>query len=442
MVLLYTPKKQPKVAFHSSSNCLEAEILNLDYQGLGVAKINNKTWFVENALPQEVVQIRVLEEKRQYGRGVAQKILQASPVRQTPKCPYYADCGGCQSQHIPIELQREAKQQALFQRLSKLQSEPIAFMPMIVGEPWQYRRRLRLSLMFNAKNKTLDIGFRQKNSAQIVNIQHCEVIEPELNNVLSKLATLLRRFSRPKQLGHIELTAADNGIAVLLRYRENLSETDRTLLLDFARQENIILFMQDDREIMHVCGELPYYRSGNLTLQFDIRDFIQVNATLNQKMVATALDWLQLRATDNVLDLFCGMGNFTLPISQHVKSAAGIEGVLEMVEKAQANAERNGCRNVQFYRTDLDKAFVDQAWATQCFNKILLDPPRSGALFAMTALCQLQAEKILYVSCNPATLVRDAEILRQSGYRINKAAMIDMFPNTGHLESMTLFERE
>ena len=180
-------------------------------------------------------------------------------------------------------------------------------------------------------------------------------------------------------------------------------------------------------------------RLDDIRLSFDIRDFIQVNTHLNQQMVETALDWLDLNQDDHVLDLFCGMGNFTLPLAKRVKSAVGIEGVLDMVQKAQSNAQFNHIDNVEFYQADLDQAFSEQPWAKQHFNKILLDPPRSGAAFALNALCELGAESILYVSCNPATLVRDAEILRSFGYRIIKTAMIDMFPHTSHLESVTLF---
>ena len=390
MALLYSDNKPKKKTANFT-----AHILNLDYQGLGVAKINGKTWFIENALPQESVEVRVLEEKRQYGQGVTQRILRPSPQRQTPPCVYFEQCGGCQNQHIPIELQRSAKQTALVQRLSRLQPEPIHFMPLLQGEPWHYRRRVRLSVLLDSKNRKLNIGLRRKNSQQIIPIEHCLVLEQPLNDLLPKLTALFPQWTTP----------------------------------------------QHD-SIEHWQGEQPFYRlDDDLTLQFDIRDFIQINAQLNRQMIATALDWLALNPQDHVLDLFCGMGNFTLPLSRKVKSAVGIEGVSAMVEKARANAERNGCHNVQFYRTDLDKPFINQSWAQQPFNKILLDPPRTGAAFALNALCQLQAESILYVSCNPATLVRDTEILRDAGYQLDKVAMIDMFPQTGHLESISLFRK-
>ncbi|MCQ9122256.1 23S rRNA methyltransferase [Rodentibacter pneumotropicus] len=435
MVLLYSPQKKL-----NKPQQITATIIELDYQGLGVAKINGKTWFIENALPQEKVECTVLEEKRQYGRAVVKKWLEKSPFRVLPQCSYYGRCGGCQAQHIPVEMQREAKQIALFKRLAKLQQEPIDFQPMICDEPWQYRRRVRLSLWFNPKTKQVEMGFRQKNSHDLIVVEGCEVIEPAINNLLPKLTALLACYSTQKQLGHIELVAADNGVAMLLRYTGNLADFDRTLLLNFAGQENLMLFLQSDEGIEQVYGNSPYYQfSCGIRLYFDIRDFIQVNRKLNEKMVQTALDWLSLESSDHVLDLFCGMGNFTLPLAKQVKSAVGIEGVFEMVQKAVQNAEYNQLNNIEFFQANLDQPFVNQPWANQPFNKVLLDPPRSGAAFALSALCQLKAEKMLYVSCNPATLVRDAEILLKFGYKIEKSTVVDMFPHTGHLESITLF---
>lgn len=435
MALLYSEKKNSK----KTPRFKEAEIQSLDYQGLGVAKINGKTWFVENALPGERVEWRVLEDKRQYGCGVAIRWFNQNANRQTPVCPDFIHCGGCQNQHIHITEQRQAKEQALQQKLRRLQSSDIEFAPMITGEPWQYRRRVRLSILFNDKRKTLECGFRQKHSSQIISIRQCAVLEPALNKILPQLSGLLNAWSQPKALGHVELVAADNGVAMLLRTKI-FSKTDRTLLLNFADTNQLSLFVQTDEGIEHCAGEQPFYRLNDGTsLTFDVRDFIQINRRLNQAMIDCALDWLDLQPTDRVLDLFCGVGNFTLPLSRHVRAVVGVEGVLPMVLKARANAEQNGCQNVEFYQADLNAPFIDQPWASQPFNKILLDPPRTGAAFALNALCQLKAMQILYVSCNPATLVRDAEILLASGYRLDRVAMIDMFPHTGHLESVSLF---
>ena len=274
-------------------------------------------------------------------------------------------------------------------------------------------------------------------------MQSCATAAPVINRLLPQLTELLNRFSAPKQLGHLELVAADNGVAMLLRYTKNLAESDRVLLRNFAERECLMLFLQSDDGIEQIYGDAPYYQFDDGTrLHFDIRDFIQVNRALNEKMVQTALCWLELTQQDRVLDLFCGMGNFTLPLAKRAKSAVGIEGVLGMVQKARQNALGNQIRNVEFFQADLAQSFIDQSWAMQPFDKILLDPPRSGALFALNAVLELQVKKILYVSCNPATLVRDAEILRDFGYQIEKSAVIDMFPHTGHLESITLFTRK
>lgn len=435
MALLYQANKTKKITKN-----LTARIQDLDYQGLGVAKIQGKTYFVENALPDEQVEFRVCEEKRQYGRGVAINIQQPSSARITPKCQYYGHCGGCQSQHIYLNLQQQAKQTALFRRLQKLQPD-IQQKPMIVGESWAYRRRIRLSMQFNPKIQQLDLGFRECDSNRIVNITNCDVAVREINQILPALGAICQQWSVPQSLGHWEIVAADNGIALFLRHLGEVTCKDRILLEQLARQYHLMLFVQCADQVEHWAGEVPEYQIDELKLQFDVRDFIQVNRQLNITMVKTALDWLALTSQDRVLDLFCGMGNFTLPLAQKVQSAVGIEGVLPMVEKARHNAQQNGIANAHFFQADLDQPFIAQSWAHQPFDKILLDPPRSGAAFALPALCQLQASKVLYVSCNPATLVRDAEILLQAGYRIQQTAMIDMFPHTRHLESMTLFER-
>ncbi|AGH37687.1 23S rRNA (uracil(1939)-C(5))-methyltransferase RlmD [Bibersteinia trehalosi] len=436
MALFYSDKlakkSQKKTAY------TQFQIQDLDYQGLGVAKLNGKTYFVENALPNEVVQAQVMEEKRQYGRAKAVKILQKSANRQTPFCPVYEQCGGCQMQHIPLEMQRQAKQQALFKRLQRLQSQAIDFQPMIAGNDQGYRRRAKLSIAW--QHNALAVGFRQAESQQIIPISDCAVLEPALSALLPKLQRLLQSWHNPKKLGHLELVQADNGIALLLRHIGEISPQDQQNLLNFAENEQLMLFvMREKEQIEQWRGEQPYYEINGLKLAFSIRDFIQVNRELNRKMVETAINWLDLSGSERVLDLFCGMGNFTLPIAQKAQKVVGVEGVEPMVIQARANAETSGIKNAEFYQTDLDQPFIDQAWAKEPFDKVLLDPARNGALFCLDHLCDLNPSRIVYVSCNPATLVRDSEKLIANGYRIEKSAMIDMFPHTGHLESVTLF---
>ncbi len=436
MALFYSEKFAKKPT--KPTACQRLTIQDLDYQGLGVAKVNGKTWFVENALPGEQVEIKILEEKRQYGRAQAVGFLQKATNRRTPSCPLYGKCGGCQMQHIPLALQRETKQKALFQRLQKLQQTPIRFQPMIAGEDKNYRRRAKLSIAL--QKKTLVLGFRQANSQEIIPLNQCEVLNTELAQLLTPLQALFADWKQKKQLGHIELVLADNGITLLLRHIGPLHQQDREKLMEFAHLQKLMLFVMTEKDnIEQWFGEQPYYQIDGLTLYFSVRDFIQINATLNQRMVDTAIEWLALSAQDRVLDLFCGMGNFSLPIATKAGKVVGIEGVAPMVIQARFNAEVNRIHNAEFYQTDLDQPFANQTWAGEPFNKVLLDPARNGAYFALDHLCRLQPDLIVYVSCNPATLVRDAEKLIAEGYRLEKCAMIDMFPHTGHLESISLF---
>lgn len=416
-----------------------ALIESLDYQGLGVAKIDGKTWFIEDALPGEKVLFTIQEEKRQYGIGKTTKRLTSSAQRLEPLCPYYQQCGGCQMQHIPIKMQRQIKQQALIRQLKKIAPE-IEIEAMISGEQWHYRRRARLSVQYVATTKQIKLGFRQKQSNQLVEISQCPVLMPELSALLPPLTQLLQQWQQPRKLGHIELVAADNGVALFLRHLGALNAVDAEKLQLFGQQHRLMLFVSEqEQQVSAWTEDKPYYQSGTLKLFFDIRDFIQVNRQINDKMVQTALNWLDPQADDQILDLFCGMGNFTLPLAQQSKRVVGIEGVAQMVEKARYNAQQNGITNALFHQADLSAPFANQIWAQEKFNKILLDPPRSGAAFVLNHLIELQAEKIFYVSCNPATLVRDAKILVENGYHLEKSAMIDMFPQTGHLESITLF---
>ncbi|MWQ06489.1 23S rRNA (uracil(1939)-C(5))-methyltransferase RlmD [Glaesserella parasuis] len=438
MALFYSDNSAKKSAKPTALQTFH--IQSLDYQGFGVAKVNGKTWFIENALPNEKVEAKIIEDKRQYGRATAVRFLQKSADRQTPFCSIYSQCGGCQMQHIPLALQRETKQQTLFNRLQKLQAEPIRFEPMLVGQGTNYRRRAKLSMA--VQKNTLVVGFRQANTQEIIPLNHCDILEPELNTLLPKLQQLFASWKNKKQLGHIELVQADNGVALLLRHIGELHSQDSDKLQRFVEQENLLLFVMTDKDqISQWRGEVPYYQINGLTLHFSIRDFIQINREMDKQMVNKAIVWLDLQPTDRVLDLFCGMGNFTLPIAPFVEEVVGIEGVEPMVAQAKQNAQTNQINNAKFYQTDLDKPFVDQPWAKAHFNKALLDPARNGAYFALDHLCELQPERIVYVSCNPATLVRDAEKLIAKGYRLSQSAMIDMFPHTAHLESISLFER-
>ncbi|MBE2893639.1 23S rRNA (uracil(1939)-C(5))-methyltransferase RlmD [Spirabiliibacterium falconis] len=436
MVLFYSDK-----AHKPRTTTLKLTIDSLDSHGLGVGRANNKTWFVENALPQETVLARITQEKRHFGHAKAINIANPNPQRIVAKCGVYHHCGGCQLQHMPANVQREVKQTALYDRLQALQNTPIQTHTIAHGNAWQYRRRAHLSLNINRKTQTLTFGFRAKGSNQIVPIDHCAVLTPALNALIVPLQALFSAWQHKARLGHIELTDAANGVALLLRHVGNIGEKDKVRLLNFAEQHNLLLFVsENENTIQHWRGDAPYYQLANgQKLYFAIRDFIQVNAEMNQALIDTARCWLNLTSDDTLLDLFCGIGNFTLPLAQHCKSAVGIEGVQAMVERATFNANINNCDNITFYQADLAHDFSQQHWAQQRFTKVLLDPPRAGASFVIPHLCKLKPQQIVYVSCHDATLVRDSQMLIEAGYQITQCVAVDMFPQTGHLEAVVHF---
>ena len=409
---------------------------DLDPFGQGVARHNGKALFVNGLLPQESAEITLTEDKKQYARGKVKRRLNDSPERETPRCPYFGVCGGCQQQHASVALQQRSKRAAL-QRMMKHEVDEV-----IDGTPWGYRRRARLSLNYQPKTQQLQMGFRKANASDIVDIRQCPVLVPRLEALLPALHDCLNHLKSARQLGHIELVLADNGPLMVLRHTAALPAADKEKLECFSHAHDVALYLAPQSEILeHVAGEAPWYTSNGLRLTFSPRDFIQVNDGVNQKMVATALAWLDVQPEDRVLDLFCGMGNFTLPLAQHAAEVIGVEGVPALVEKGRENAALNHLQNVTFFHENLEEDVTRQAWAKHGVDKVLLDPARAGAPGVMAHIIKLAPTRMVYVSCNPATLARDSDALLQAGYQIQRLAMLDMFPHTGHLESMVLFVR-
>lgn len=407
----------------------------LDPFGQGVARHNGKTLFIPGLLPDERAEVTLTEEKKQYARAQVKRRLNDSPQRETARCPHFGICGGCQQQHASIALQQNSKRAAL----SRLMHQPVD--EVIADKPWGYRRRARLSLSYQPKTQRLQMGFRQANSNDIVEVAQCPVLVPRLEALLPEVRACLSELSAARHLGHVELVLADNGPLMVLRHTGPLSAADRQKLERFSHSHDIALFLAADSDHLEAVGaQTPWYTSDGLRLMFSPRDFIQVNDGVNQQMVARALSWLDVQKSDRVLDLFCGMGNFTLPLAARAASVVGVEGVPALVEKANANAALNGLQNVTFFHENLEDDVTSQPWAQQGFDKILIDPARAGAAGVMQHIIKLAPAKLVYVSCNPATLARDSETLLQAGYQIQRLAMLDMFPHTGHLESMVLFE--
>jgi 23S rRNA (uracil1939-C5)-methyltransferase len=410
-------------------------VSDLDPFGQGVARHNGKTLFINGLLPGESADIRITEDKKQYARGQVKRRLNDSPEREKPRCPHFGVCGGCQQQHASVALQQRSKQAALARMMKRDVDDVLS------ASPWGYRRRARLSVNYQPKTQHLQMGFRKAGSNDIVEVTQCPVLVPTLEALLSAVRDCLASLSAVRHLGHVELVQADNGPLMVLRHTAPLSAADKAKLEQFSHSHQLALWLAPQSDsIEHVSGELPWYSSDGLRLTFSPRDFIQVNDGVNQRMVETALAWLDVQPQDRVLDLFCGMGNFTLPLAKRAASVVGVEGVPALVEKGQQNAEQNNLHNVTFFHENLEEDVTQQAWAKNGFDKILLDPARAGAPGVMQHVVKLAPARVVYVSCNPATLARDSEVLLAAGYQIQRLAMLDMFPHTGHLESMVLFE--
>ena len=416
---------------------ITVKVTDLDPFGQGVARHEGKALFVPGLLPGETGEVTLTEEKRQFARGTLKKRLSDSPERVPARCPHFGVCGGCQQQHASTSLQQQSKSRALGRMVKREVDEIIS------GPAWGYRRRARLSLAYTPRTQQLQMGFRKANSNELVDVYHCPILAPRLEALLGPLRACLSELDTIRNPGHVELVLADNGPLLVLRHLAPLSAKDRQKLERFSHSEGVALYLAAQSDTLEqVSGEAPWYTSEGLRLSFSPRDFIQVNDAVNQQMVARALEWLAIKPGERVLDLFCGMGNFTLPLATRAQSVVGVEGVAALVAKGDYNARLNSLKNVTFFHENLEEDVTRQPWAKQGFDKVLLDPARAGAAGVMRHIVKLLPERVVYVSCNPTTLARDSEALVAAGYQIRRLAMLDMFPHTGHLESMVLFVRE
>ncbi|MBP0603290.1 MULTISPECIES: 23S rRNA (uracil(1939)-C(5))-methyltransferase RlmD [Aeromonas] len=424
---------------------IEFTIDSLDHHCVGVGRHQGKAIFVEGALPGERIQARIIDDKKHYAHGALQQVLTPAANRIAPFCDHYRECGGCSAQHLGEADQQAVKEAglvSLFERLGNIQAP--ALDPVLTGESRAYRRVCRLAIKFDKNGRCTRVGFRRRQSNDLVEIAGCPVLAAPLSALIAPLRDCLNRLKSQRELGHAELIQAEQGIMMLLRHTGRPNEADRALLIEFAQAQGIDLYLQaaDDRiEPLRQQFALDYTLDG-LSLAFAPGDFIQVNGPINQRMVEQALAWLGATRDDKVLDLFCGIGNFTLPLARQAREVVGVEGELAMVARAEENARRNGITNARFYKADLSGDIVGMSWAREGFDLVLLDPARPGALEVMSHVVALAPKRVVYVSCNPVTLARDSRVLVQGGYRLTRLGMLDMFPHTGHLESMALFERK
>ncbi|WP_375752617.1 23S rRNA (uracil(1939)-C(5))-methyltransferase RlmD [Vibrio sp. HN007] len=438
MARFFQPKKKTQI----EKKHQQIKVERLDHHGAGIGYIGKKPVFIEGALPGEEVLTQLTESKSKYSRGNLIKILKESPKRVAPFCKHYGECGGCNMQHLPHEEQIAYKSESLNQLFKKFAGESVELESPITGSEQGYRRRARVSLLKDKKSGKLLFGFRKKKSKQIVPVTDCAVLETELNSLLPELNSLLANLKGIANLGHLELVSGKDSPVVLLRYVRSLQQADIDVLRRWADEKSVAFYLQSDNALERIHGEEPFYDEAGVKVPFLPTNFIQVNQNVNQQMVEKALSWLELTPEDRVLDLFCGLGNFSLPIAKQVSAVVGVEGVQEMVDQAAENARINGIDNVAYYQANLEDELTDKVWAQSKFDKVLLDPARAGAAGVVDQLSQFDTKRVVYVSCNPATLARDSQSLLNQGFRLVKLGMLDMFPHTGHLESMALFEKE
>ncbi|MDG1732697.1 MAG: 23S rRNA (uracil(1939)-C(5))-methyltransferase RlmD [Thalassotalea sp.] len=435
---------KPSTKKNNLNQTFTIDIERLDINGDGVAKFNNKPVFVSGALPNERVEVKVIEEKSKYLRAKIIKLSSLSPQRVQPECKHFYQCGGCDLQHMQIDAQLSYKQNKvaeLFRRNAQLVDLP--WQAPLISSAIGYRRKARIGVQYN-KHAQAIVGFRQKSSNTLTPIKSCPILTDTFNEEFPEFTRLINLLPTKKAISHIEVIAADKPRAIF-RHTSKLTKKDRQILTDFAKTKTYELVLQNEQSIVDLDNEPTEaltYQLDDCKFTFSETDFVQVNANLNQQMITQACQWLELSAVDNILDLFCGLGNFSLPIAKQVNAVIGVEGIDAMVERAGLNSQINDLHNTQFFQADLNAEQAQWPWFNSSVNKVLLDPARAGALNAVKNIVELNIKTVLYISCDPATMARDAKVLIDVGYTLDKLGLMDMFAQTRHVETMALFTRK
>jgi 23S rRNA (uracil1939-C5)-methyltransferase len=426
-----------------------ATITDISHEGKGVAHVDGKTVFIDDALPGEVVEWQRLKRSRNFDEGRLLRVIEPSPDRVEPRCAHFSVCGGCVLQHLSSERQLEFKQRQLTEALTRIgKVTPEEILPPLQAGVWNYRRRARLAARWVPKKNRTVVGFRERSTPYITDLRRCEVLQAPIDQLIQPLSDLITAMSVRNRVPQIEVAVADNAVALVVRVLEPLTEADHELLRQFASTHSVQMFLQPggyetvapiDPAVPPLEYRLPAF---DVTLQFQPTDFVQVNGPLNQQMIERAVTLLAPTPSERVLDLFCGLGNFSLPLARRAEQVVGVEGEAGLVARARANAERNGLANAQFFTANLaDESITSASWAGK-FDKVLLDPPRAGAKEVLPVVAKSGAGTVLYISCHPGSLARDAGILvHEHGYKLRSAGVMDMFPHTAHVESIALFTR-
>jgi len=428
-----------------------ATIESLDHEGRGVAHVDGKVIFIEGALPGETVSYVSFKKKPSYEQATATQIANPSFTRTIPKCAYFGVCGGCSMQHLEADAQVASKQRVLEDNLRHIgKVKPQVILPAIYGQAWGYRHRARLSVRYVQKMGRLLVGFHEKRSSFVVDMDSCETLPPRISALIVPLRELVERLSIRERLPQIEIALGERVDALVLRILDPLTESDEILLKFFADKHGIQFFLQPKGPDT-VYPFYPLVGPGlsyslpefGVTMPFHPTEFTQVNPAINRMLVRRALALLDPQSGERVADLFCGLGNFTLPIARRGAQVVGIEGGEALVRRARSNAERNGLTQLtEFQVANLFETNMESLSKLGHFDKMLIDPPRDGAIEVVKSLDENAPRRIVYVSCSPATLARDAEVLvHVKGYEFKAAGVINMFPHTAHVESIALFEK-
>lgn len=425
-----------------------ATVAALTHDAEGVVR-DGKAAFVAGALPGEKIRFKRTRRHRQHDEAQLLEVLEPSADRVTARCAHFGVCGGCALQHLSADAQLEIKQTELRDNLERVgKVTPAEWLPPLRGPVWSYRRRARLGAKFVIKKDRVVVGFRERLAPYVAEVQRCEVLAEPVGALIAPLAGMLNELSIRHRIPQIEAAVADNVVALVLRVLDAPSADDVTKLKEFGKVHAVRFYLQtgglDSVTPLEAGGEslrygLPQF---NLQLEFTPTDFVQINAQINQALVGRAVELLALTPDSSVLDLFCGLGNFTLALARNAGRAVGVEGDPGLVERARHNARLNGIDNAQFHVGDLGKP-LDTAlpWLQESYSHVLLDPPRAGASEVLGSISRLNPQRVLYISCHPGSFARDLGLLvHEHGMSLVAAGVLDMFPHTTHVESLAILE--
>lgn len=425
----------------------DVTIESMSHEGRGITHVNGKTVFVFGALAEEEVTIQIVKTNKKFDEAKVVDVITSSPKRIKPKCDYFGLCGGCSMQHLSNADQLDIKQSAVLEMARHATLGDFKIIPPLLGVSWQYRQKARLGVKFVIKKDKVLVGFREKSSPFLTDMDRCEVLHEKVGNHILALKTMIETLDAKSTIPQIEVAADDDHVTLVFRHLEDLSQSDENTLIQFAKETGFHLQLQPKGpdsivNLFPLEQKLLLKPDEGVEIEFKATDFTQVNADMNRSMIQQALSFMDLNSNDKVLDLFCGLGNFSLPMAKRCSHVTGVEGSEVMTQRASENAQKLGLNNCLFYAADLTKMHDDADWSKQTYDKILLDPPRTGAIELIENIDRFKAKRIVYISCQPTTLIRDAAILVNKGYQLSHLGVMDMFPQTTHVESMAVFEKK